>query len=68
MLTAFERRARYATQNGSPHRLTPAQQRRIRHKANRQLPEAYAARQARAEQRAQAREQRKARLAGLAAR
>jgi len=67
MLTAFERRARYAAQNGSHYRLTPAQQRRIKHKANHQLVEAYHARQARAEQRAQAREERKKRLAGLVA-
>lgn len=67
MLTAYERHANYAAQNGSHYRLTPAQQRRIKRKANHQLVEAYAAREGRSEQRAQAREERKKRLAGLVA-
>lgn len=66
MLTYDQRFARYLAQTGRTE-LTARQWRRIEHKANRQSPDAADARQARSEQRAQAREERKRHLAGLVA-
>ena len=65
MLVAHERRANYYAQNGSEDRLTPRQRRRVNHKANYQLTEAYGAREERSKVRAASRERRRARIASL---